>query len=166
LQFIFYWRSKTVKPEKVDYRIQRQCSRQWRSLLAALAQECTTQTEPIEPRELMRRIGMRFATQTPLAPCENLEQLQHAMCEVWKDMDWGRVDLEEHDRVLRIVHHDSNHGSLGSGAFGDATATWAPACLEGVYQKWLATLGAGDALRVVQIGEPDEFGSIEYQLSL
>jgi hypothetical protein len=29
-----------------------------------------------------------------------------------------------------------------------------------------STLGAGDALRVVQIGEPDEFGSIEYQLSL
>ena len=57
-------------------------------------------------------------------------------------------------------------GVRDMGAFGDATATWAPACLEGVYQKWLATLGAGDALRVVQIGEPDEFGSIEYQLSL
>jgi len=75
-----------VKPEKVAYRIQRQCSRQWPSLLAALAQECTSQTKPTEPRELMRRIGMRFATQTPLAPCENLEQLQQAMREVWKDM--------------------------------------------------------------------------------
>lgn len=152
--------------EKVDYRIQRQSSRQWRSLLSAMAQECTTQTEVIEPRELMSRIGVRFATQTSLPECENLEQLSAAMCEVWREMDWGWVELEEHDRILRIVHHNANHGCLRLGAFGDATDAWSPAFLEGVYQKWLANLGAGDTLRVTQVGEPDEFGSIEYQLSL
>jgi hypothetical protein len=155
-----------VISEKVDYRIQRQSSRQWRSLLSALAQECTTQTEPIEPHELMRRIGVRFGTQTSLPACENLEQLSIAMCDVWRDMDWGWVELEEHDRTLRIIHHNANHGSLRLGAFGEATAAWSPAFLEGVYQKWLANLGAGDSLRVTQVGEPDEFGSIEYQLSL
>ncbi len=152
--------------EKVDYRIQRQASRQWRSLVAALAQECTTQTEPVDPRELMRRIGVRFGTQTPLPPCENLEQLGTAMREVWKDMDWGRVVLEENANSLRIVHHDSNHGSLLATAFGETTAAWAPAFLEGTYQKWLTSLGASDSLRVTQVGEPDEFGSVEYQLSV
>jgi hypothetical protein len=155
-----------ASPKKIDYRIQRQSARQWRSLLAATAQGLFTQSEIKNPRALMHGIGVQFGTQTALLPCETLSDLQSAMCSVWQDMDWGRVELEENSGTLRITHHSSTNGNLRDDAFGNETPLWVTSFLEGTYQKWLAAMGANDSLRVRQMSETDEFGSTEYQLSM
>jgi hypothetical protein len=79
-------------------------------------------------------------------------------------MDWGRVELEDSGRSLRIIHHGSTNGNLKKAAFGDQAAYWIPSFLEGVYQSWLSSMGAGDALQVRQTSETDEFGSIDFEL--
>ena len=155
-----------VSPKKIDYRIQRQSARQWRSLLAATAHGLSSLTELKNPHAVMHGIGMQFGSQTILPACETLGDLQAAMCSVWQDMDWGWVELEENDGTLRITHHSSTNGNLRNGAFGSETPLWVTAFLEGTYQKWLAAMGANDSLCVRQISETDEFGSTEYQLRM
>jgi len=155
-----------ITTKKIDYRIQRQSARQWRSLLAATAHGLCKQFELKNPRDLMRTIGIQFGTQTSLPACETLGDLQAAMCSVWKDMDWGWVELEENDGVLSIIHHGSTNGDLLNTAYGMETPLWVTAFLEGTYQKWLSGMGAGDSLSVRQISATDEFGSTEFQLSV
>lgn len=154
-----------ANPKKINYRIQRQSARQWRSVLAATANGLCKQFELKNPRAVMRTIGIQFGTQTTLPACETLADLQTAMCSVWQDMDWGWVELEENEGVLSIIHHDSTNGNLLNTAYGMETSTWVTAFLEGTYQKWLSVMGANDSLHVRQIGPTDEFGSTEYQLS-
>jgi Cellulose synthase subunit D len=151
-------------PKKIDYRIQRQSARQWRSLLSATAQCLSSQGESAKLQELMYDIGVQFASQTTLPSCDTLENLQTAMCSVWRDMDWGRVELEEEQGVLRIIHHGSTNGTLRPDAYGDATPYWVELFLKGSYQKWLASMGANEHLLVRQVSETDEFGTTEYQL--
>lgn len=151
--------------KKIDYRIQRQSARQWRSLLSATAQGLCKQFELKNARLMMHSIGMQFASQTNLPACETLGDLQNAMCSVWQDMDWGWVELEENDSVLRIIHHGSTNGNLLNGSFGIETSIWVTAFLQGAYQKWLAAMGANETLSVRQVSPTDEFGSTEYQLS-
>ncbi len=142
-------------------------SRQWRSLLAATVTEFTSQTkQPSDTRTLMRRVGIRFAAQTPLPSCKTLEEFEEAIRNVWQEMDLGWVTLEESGRTLKITHHCSANGILLDNAFGESTPLLAPSFLEGVYQKWLSNMGAGEALHVRQVSEPDQFNSIEYALSL
>ncbi|MFZ4054596.1 MAG: cellulose biosynthesis protein BcsD [Polynucleobacter sp.] len=154
-----------INTKKIDYRIQRQSARQWRSLLAATAHGLCKQFELKNPKIVMHSIGIQFGSQTPLPECETIADLQAAMCSVWQDMDWGRVELEENDGVLNIIHHGSTNGNLLNTAYGMETPLWVTGFLEGTYQKWLSGMGAGDTLRVRQISATDEFGSTEFQLS-
>ena len=154
-----------ASPKKIDYRIQRQSARLWRSLIAATANGLCKQFELKNPRAVMHTIGLQFGTQTSLPACETLSDLQIAMCSVWQDMDWGWVELEDTDGVLRIIHHSSTTGNLLNTSFGIETPLWVTGFLEGTYQKWLGAMGANESLRVRQVSATDEFGSTEYQLS-
>lgn len=151
-------------PKKIDYRIPRQSSRLWRSLLTAFANEFVTNPGSSNIREVMYKIGHRFATQSPLPTCNSLDEFKTAMNSVWQDLDWGWVDLEETPASLRIIHHQSTNAYLINDVFGEQTKIWGPAILEGAYQKWLSAMGAGESLKVTQSDETDEFGTTEYQL--
>lgn len=155
-----------TQPKKIDYKIHRECSRQWRSLLSAMAQEQAEIPQDSEPQALMHRIGVRFASQSSLPACSDMDALQQAICARWQTMDWGWIELEEEGGKLRIVHHCATNGDLLAGAFGEATEAWVPAFLGGVYQQWLSTLGAGNQLRVRQVTGIDEFGTTELELSI
>lgn len=109
----------------------------------------------------MKRIGTRFAVTNPIPPCASVAEIQACMSAVWVDSDWGWVEVDEIDRAMRIVHQCAPLAS----AFGGEHVDWTPAFLEGVYQQWLAALGAGDTLRVRQVTRMDEFGRIEFRLS-
>ena len=152
-------------PKKIDYRIPRQSSRYWRSLLTSMATEFLAQSQIGNSRELMFKIGERFATNSPLPDCKTVEDLKAAMNSVWQDMDWGWVDVEEYGNGLRIMHHQATNGSLTNVVFGEDTKSWAPATLEGVYNKWFSAVSKGTALKVRQSLDTDEFGSVEYMLS-
>ena len=53
----------------LDYLLDRQISSQWRGVLVALAEEFDTQIGRDELRQLMQRVGRRFAAAHPLPSC-------------------------------------------------------------------------------------------------
>lgn len=139
---------------------QLQCSRQWRGFLQALAAEFTQVLSNDELRELMFRVGERFASANPLGPCATLPELQQRMTDVWRDADWGWVALVQLQGQLSITHHCA---PLVAG-MDENNIGWSLGFLQGVYQKWFDAAGA-NALRVTP-GEPiDTWGSASFFLS-
>jgi hypothetical protein len=142
----------------LDYLLQRQISPQWRGLLTALAEEFESQIGQGELRQLMFRVGCRFAAAHPLPPCASTADLTDALNARWQEADWGYVELADHADYLRIVHSCAPLQAFGAHALG-----WTPAFLEGVYQTWLSSLGA-DGLSVAQASAFDEYATIEFRL--
>jgi hypothetical protein len=145
----------------MEYLLQKQCARQWRSFLDAMSAEFAAQLPVDDLRVLMRRIGIRFAQSASLPACETVEQIRDAANRIWEEVDWGYVDMEEGDGYLRLIHR---YAPLG--AFGEEALTWSPSFLEGVYQQWFVSCGAGDELGLRQATDYDAAGVIEYRLSL
>jgi hypothetical protein len=154
-------RGTTVDQTIAEYLVDRQCSRQWKGFLNAMAEEFATQLPEADLRALMQRIGVRFADQSELPPCQTLDDLQFAMSKVWVSLDWGWVTIDEEGSFLRIRH---NCAPLRA-AFGQNALVWTPAFLEGVYQRWFQMLGSSSELGLTQVSEPDALGCIEYRLS-
>ncbi|RFU44916.1 cellulose biosynthesis protein BcsD [Paraburkholderia sp. DHOC27] len=142
----------------LEYLLDRQISRQWRGLLTALAEEFATQISEDELRQLMFRVGCRFATAHGLPPCASTADLAHALNARWEEADWGYVELTDEPEYLRIAH---SFAPLH--AFGFASLGWTPAFLQGAYQTWLSALGA-DGLAVAQASEFDENATLEFRL--
>lgn len=155
-----------IPAKDINYKIQRECSRQWRMVLASMAQELADSSQQKSFNELGHRVGMRYAAQAALPACSSLKDLEEAITARWQTMDWGWINLDDQGKNLLIVHHGARNGELPISAFGDETQAWAPSFLSGAYQQWLASLGAGEQLRVKQVTASDEFGTIEFQLSL
>ncbi|CAB3751972.1 cellulose biosynthesis protein BcsD [Paraburkholderia humisilvae] len=133
----------------LDYYTRHHASTQWRAFLTALAEEFETQLETAQLRELMARIGVRFADAHPAGACATLDDLTSFFNNTWSSLDWGFVNLVEQDDYLAIEHFGAPLG-----AFGEAAGTWAPAFLEGAYRHWLQGLGAGAlALQHVESGD-------------
>lgn len=155
-----------IPAKDINYKIQRECSRQWRMVLASIAQELAIPSQQGSFHEWGQRVGMRYAAQATLPDCSSLKDLEEAITARWQIMDWGWVNLDDQGKNLLIVHHGARNGELPTSAFGDDTPAWTPAFLSGAYQQWLASLGAGEQLRVKQVSAIDDFGTIEFQLSL
>jgi hypothetical protein len=142
-----------------DYLLERQISTQWRGVLAALAEEFEAQIGRNELRQLMNRIGQRFANAHPLPACESLADLVESLNALWRGTDWGFVALAEEPAYLSITHY-----CAPLPAFGERALAWTPAFLEGAYQQWLGALGA-DGLAMKQYGELDENAAVEFRLA-
>jgi Cellulose synthase subunit D len=145
--------------QTLDYLLERQISRQWRGMLTALATEFEAQIGPAELRQLMHRVGGRFAAAHPLPACVSTAELADALNHYWQQMDWGYVTLSDEPDCLRIVHY-----CAPLQAFGDAALHWTPALLEGVYQTWLSALGA-QGLSVAQTSGYGADSAIEFRLA-
>ena len=146
--------------ETAQHLSQLQCSRQWRGFLQALAAEFTQALSNDELRELMFRVGERFASAHLLGPCATLSDLQRRMTDVWHSADWGSVTLVQQKEQLSIGHHCA---PLLAG-MDESNIDWSLGFLQGAYQKWFDTAGAGP-LRVAP-GEPtDAWGSASFSLS-
>lgn len=144
----------------LEYLGNRQASKQWKGFLGALAQEFASQLPEADLRALMRRVGRRFADISSLGACHTLDDLQFAMSKVWMASDWGWVTVEEKNDALLLSHHCSPlHAALGQQA-----APWAPAFLEGAYQRWFEQLGSGEHLSVTQTSELDALGCVQFRL--
>ncbi|MDR5857645.1 cellulose biosynthesis protein BcsD [Caballeronia sp. LZ062] len=142
-----------------EYLLDRQISRQWRGVLAALASEFEAQIGHDQLRELMERVGSRFADANPLPPCDTTPALADALNALWRDTDWGFVELSDERDHLSIVHY-----CAPLQAFGESALAWTPAFLEGAYQRWLAGLGA-QGLAVRQASEFGDDAAIEFRLA-
>lgn len=142
-----------------DYLLDSHVSRQWRGLLAALADEFEAQIGRTELRQLMHRVGSRFAAARPLPPCQSTAELADALNTLWRDSDWGFVELADERDHLSIVHY-----CAPLPAFGESALAWTPAFLEGAYQHWLAALGA-QGLAIRQASEFGDDAAIEFRLA-
>ncbi|RDK00973.1 cellulose biosynthesis protein BcsD [Paraburkholderia lacunae] len=142
----------------LDYLLERQISPQWRGMLTALAHEFETQIGHDELRQLMYRVGGRFAAAHQLPACESTAELAQTLNLYWHEMDWGYVEVSDEAECLRIVHYCAPLRT-----FGDAALAWTPAFLQGVYQTWLSALGA-QGLSVAQTSEYGEDTAIEFRL--
>jgi hypothetical protein len=150
----------SLSGEATQHLSQLQCSRQWRGFLQALAAEFTQALSNEELRELMFRVGERFACAHLLGPCATLSDLQQRMTDVWCNADWGSVTLVQQKEQLSIIHHCA---PLLAG-MDKSNIDWSLGFLQGAYQKWFDTAGAG-SLRVAP-GEPtDAWGSASFSLS-
>jgi hypothetical protein len=150
--------SQDIMANNLDYLLERQVSQQWRGVLLALAEEFEAQIGHDELRQLMHRVGQRFAAANPLSDCATTAELAGELNARWNETDWGFVELTDEPEYLRIVHH-----CAPLLAFGPAALAWTPAFLEGAYQGWLSELGA-QGLRVAQAGEFDAEASVEFRL--
>jgi hypothetical protein len=142
-----------------DYLFENQMSRQWRGVLAALADEFEAQIGRTELRQLMHRVGGRFADAHPLVPCRSTAELADALNTLWRDTDWGFVEMSDERDYLRIVHY-----CAPLPAFGENALAWTPAFLEGAYERWLSALGA-QGLSLKQQGEFGDDAAIEFRLA-
>jgi len=128
-------------------------------MLRALGEEFSQHLPAADLRRIMRRVGQRFGAAVTLPNCRRVDDLQDAMNDVWHRLEWGWVTLDESSEALNIVHHVSPLIALG-----DAAAEWSPALLEGVYECWFGSLGAGERLAVSQTGDLDETGVVRFRL--
>lgn len=144
-----------------DYLAQGRCARQWKGFLSVLGTELSEQLSQDALRLLFYRMGTRFGSQNPVTPTDSVVEMQASMAAIWDAVDWGVVSLEEADAALVISHFCSPLVA----AFGPSLQTRVPAFLEGVYQEWFTQLGSSEILRVKQVSDADEFGSIKYRLA-
>lgn len=150
----------SLSGETAQHLSQLQCSRQWRGFLQALSAEFTQALSNDELRELMFRVGERFASAHPLDPCTTLSDLQQRMTDVWRSVDWGWVMLTQHKEQLSIVHCCA---PLLAG-MDKSNVDWSLGFLQGAYQKWFDAAGAG-SLKVAPGESTDPWGSASFSLS-
>jgi hypothetical protein len=143
----------------VDALLEQNLSPQWRVFLRSLAAEFEAQLSHDELRQLMFRIGERFATEHRLPTCESTADLERALNAQWSAIQWGCVELADEGDYLRIVHYGSPLVAFGNGALA-----WAPAFLQGSYQAWLDAMGASP-LTVVQASAPEGVFAVEFHLA-
>lgn len=144
----------------LEHLLERHVSLQWRGFLEALAGEFTDQLDRGELRQLMARIGMRFAAAHPLGPCESTDDLAVALNTRWRDAQWGYAELSDEHDFLRIVHY-----AAPLRAFGDGHLAWSSAFLQGVYQGWFDSVGATGLRVAVQDGDPPDDSRIELRVA-
>ncbi|CAG4903176.1 cellulose biosynthesis protein BcsD [Paraburkholderia saeva] len=142
----------------IDYLLDRQVSPQWRGVLGALAAEFETQIGRDDLRQLMYRVGCRFADAHPLPQCGSTADLADALNACWDETEWGFVELSDESNYLRIIHFCAPLQAFGTGALA-----WTPAFLQGVYQTWLSALGA-EGLAVEQASDFSADAVIEFRL--
>ncbi|KAF1050051.1 cellulose biosynthesis protein BcsD [Xylophilus sp.] len=142
-----------------DYLAERQCARQWRGFLRALAAEFAEALPAADLRALLRRVGARFAVEAPLPALQTLDELQDAFSRVWLAQDWGWVALAQQADHVAIRHEATPLVA----AFGPGSEAWAGGFLEGAYQHWFDRQGA-PGLQVRQAGAPDRWGGFAFRL--
>jgi Cellulose synthase subunit D len=142
----------------LDYYTRHQASTQWRGFLTALAEEFESQLDTVQLRQLMARIGVKFAGSHSPGACATLDELASFFNATWSSLDWGFVNLVERDEYLAIEHY-----CAPLAAFGGNADAWTPAFLEGAYQHWLRELGAG-ALVLRQADSGDR-RALEFRLA-
>ncbi len=137
-------------PSLEQYFRDQQVSLQWLPVLRALAQELSERADVADLRQLFFQVGERFAldVQDRFDSIETLSGLELALNELWQQMNWGFVSLQEGKASVDIFHSATPLAQ----AFGDDALEWSIGLLEGFYQHVFKVLGAGDAMRVEGVG--------------
>jgi hypothetical protein len=145
--------------EILEHLLERQVSPQWRGFLEALAGEFSDQLDQDELRQLMARVGMRFAAAHPLGPCESTDDLANALNARWREMEWATPSCPTNRHFCASFITRRRCAPLGAGHLG-----WSAAFLQGAYQGWFDSVGAA-GLRVTQDVVPQDDARIELRIA-
>lgn len=140
------------QPELLQYLAVERVSRQWSGFLSIFSGELAAQLTDAEYRELLTRMGGKFAALNPLPACAELSDIQAAANAFWAGMQWGYVQFADQGQNLQIVHHAC---PLPAGLQLDADV--AGGFLQGVYLTWIRAAGAPVSLSLHQLpagGQP------------
>lgn len=121
---------------------------QWLPLLRSLADELNAQMPPEELRSFFFAIGGRIAAAEPLPAGTSLADLERNANDYFARLGWGWVKIRDLQSSLEFVHACAPLRQ----AFGEASLSWSPALIEGIYAAWLKRLGASNQLELHQIG--------------
>jgi len=143
----------------LQYLTERHCSSQWRDVLGAFASELADTLDVESLRELMRRVGARFAARFDLGQCDTIADLERALTQVWLRTDWGWTQIEDNGETLTIHHHCAPLRT----ALGESADAWSPGFLEGAYQHWFRALGSSEALALTQVTQIDATGTVAFR---
>ena len=120
---------------------------QWAAFLSLLGSELSLQLEPAELRQLLVRLGSRFAETNPLGACADVPTLQTAFNQVWAGMQWGYANVSDEGQHLRVKHR-----ACPLPAALQIESDVAGGFLEGAYGVWLHAAGAPSELVLRQLG--------------
>ncbi|KWN65867.1 cellulose biosynthesis protein BcsD [Burkholderia ubonensis] len=146
-------------PTVLDALHDQHLSPQWLGLLRALAAEFESQLSHAELRQLMARVGQRFAADHPVPACASLPDLVEHLNAQWAAIQWGGVALTDERDFVRITHYGAPLRSFGTQAHA-----WAAAFLQGCYQTWFDAAGA-TGLSVVAGDPPQDHLAVEFRLT-
>jgi hypothetical protein len=135
---------------------------QWHWLLGALAREWSSIHTPAALRAHMAALGADFAGAHPLPTTALLGDLELAINQLWGELHWGQVTLQDSGSALQLVHIDSPLAS----AFGAAHLAWSVGLLEGIYERWLHGAGAPAELELGCVDLHPDATRHEFMLSL
>ncbi len=137
-----------------------QVAPQWQDFLRALAAELTSQADEEALRTLFHSIGTRMAEgiQATYQEIDTLPALEQTLNEYWGGMQWGWVELGEHEGFVELTHFLAPLAQ----AFGDGSLGWSAALLEGFYQTVFQQLGAAPSLQLRYVPEPGDGLSLRF----
>ena len=121
-------------------------SRQWVDFLAIFSGELAAQVSKAEYRELLLKMGAKFATLHPLPNCIELNDIQLSANALWAGLQWGYVQFIDDGQNLQIAHHAC---PLTDGLQLDVGV--AGGFLQGVYLTWIRAAGAPVSLNLRQL---------------
>lgn len=122
---------------------------EWSDFLTALGESLSAQMSVADVRAFFSVLGQRMARSHPIQ-ADTVEAMQAAVNVYFADRGWGFSEFSDVDDALQIKHACAPIRR----AFGKAGLAYSPAILEGMYSEWLGQLGAGDTLKLTQVGEP------------
>ena len=143
---------------ELEYLLRERISTQWNAFLQAFSAEMQSQLTPQEYRQLLHSMGQRMAESLPIGQRDTIEELETAINERFKDMQWGYAKLIDSGTSLNIEHHFSPL----SVALGLDTET-AGGLLEGIYEHWFRALGAEAELGIKQLPDIASEFVLHYQ---
>lgn len=120
-------------------------NRQWNAFLNPFLEEVVSSIEKEHVPLLMVNAGIRAAHQLPLPLCDTIEQLELEANRHWNELGWGLVTFNEQPEFLEIKHECLPADAPQHECFANF--------LQGLYQQWFRSAGAGDGLHVRQISE-------------
>jgi len=120
-------------------------SPQWSSFLVLLGSELSSQLSDDELRQLLFRLGSRFAEAYPLGACADVTALEAAFNQVWSRIQWGYASVSDLGRHLQVTHR-----ACPLPAALQVTSDVAGGFLQGVYSGWLSAAGAPAELVLIQ----------------
>lgn len=132
----------------------------WDVVCAVLTEDLSERMSVVEMRALMHRAGARLARRLPLGACATLPELECSINRRLAECRLGEVRILDRDDAIVFQHQ----GGTLDAVLGIASRPWAPALLEGAYEQWMRSAGAGRALEVCQRATGFNEGVTEFHL--